>query len=659
LTRTRAGVTSIFVNNTVPPIIVLATTTLCFVPRPALCHTNSPTRLPEVVVTDTPIIEENWLTPLAGQVTAVSQEQIKELNAQDLPSALRRTPGVVISRHNPVGSFGGGDGGTVFIRGMGASRPGDEIVMTMDGIPRFVGVWTHPVMDTLSVDNAARLDVYKGAQPVLFGNMSFGVVDIVTKRQTQPGFHTELQLAYGCYDTWVETAEHGGRSGPVDYYLIQSFRTSDGHRDNASGELQNYLGRFGVDIGKNWNWSLLYNRTDNWAKDPGDIRTGRSQGEFDTTTDFGVMALANTFERADGWVKVYWEHGAIDWLGQFSNATHTNNSDTMTRWDTYGVKSRETFRPWDGAEWMVGLDLDFISGKTWNVTPPPGSGWNFPCDTFRIVQPYALVAQQFDLADGIWVKPSAGVRGFFHDEYPNEAGPQAGLVLGVHDTQLHFGYARGVNYPGIFAKAQRAFIPPLTYTDLKAETLNHFETGIRQDFGQKLRLELTGFVDNGQNRIIRTIPPPPPPTYLNRGTFSTHGIEATATWRPVADLAFFAGGTWLQATPADMPYAPRWSATMGASWHFLKHFTFSVDGSFVDDMFVLSRDRTSTAVNTQKVDEYFLLGARLAYEFRLPWQGAQAELFIAAENLTNADYEYKPGYPMPGINGMGGVRVMF
>ncbi|MCX7887448.1 MAG: TonB-dependent receptor plug domain-containing protein [Verrucomicrobiae bacterium] len=622
-------------------------------------ETNRTQRLPEVVVTSTPLIEENRLTPLAGQVTTVTKEQIKELNAQDMPSALRRTPGVVISRHNPIGSFGGADGGTVFIRGMGASRPGDEIVMTMDGIPRFVGVWTHPLMDTLSVDNAARLDVYKGAQPVLFGNMSFGVVDIVTKRQAVPGFHTELQLAYGSYDTWVQTAEHGGKVNAIDYYLIQSFRCSEGHRNNASGELQNYLGRFGYDLTSNWNLSLLYNRTDNWAKDPGDIRTGIHQGKFETTTDFGLMTLANQYQHADGWVKVYWEHGAIDWLGQYVSTTKRNDSDTMTRWDTYGVKMRETFRPFDGAEWMVGLDIDFIYGKTWNNTNRAVRVWTFPGETFRIIQPYAMVAQQFDLAEGIWIKPSAGVRGFFHDEYPNEAGPQAGVVLGVHDTRLHFGYARGVNYPGIYAKAQKAFIPPLQWRNLAAETLDHFEAGIRQDFGTKLRLEVVGFVDNGHNRIVRTVPPPPPPTYLNRGSFDTHGVEVTTTWRPVAELALFVGGTWLEAKPADLPYTPRWSATAGISWRFWKHFTFNMDATYVDRQHVLSRSRTTTAVNTEQVGSYFLLGGRLAYEFRLPWHDIRGELFIAGENLSDASYEYKPGYPMPGINGIGGVRLTF
>lgn len=41
----------------------------------------------------------------AAQKTLVTQEQMEDLNAQDLQTALRQTPGVTISRYNPVGSL--------------------------------------------------------------------------------------------------------------------------------------------------------------------------------------------------------------------------------------------------------------------------------------------------------------------------------------------------------------------------------------------------------------------------------------------------------------------------------------------------------------------------------------------------------------------------
>src|SRR4030065_498822 len=119
-----------------------------------------------------------------------TQQQISDLTAQDLPYALRRTPGVVISRYNQVGSFRDGDGGAVYIRGMGSSRPGAEIQILVDGVPKFAGVWTHPLMDTMSADIAEKIEVYKGAQPILFGNMAFGAVNLITKRQKEEGFAT-------------------------------------------------------------------------------------------------------------------------------------------------------------------------------------------------------------------------------------------------------------------------------------------------------------------------------------------------------------------------------------------------------------------------------------------------------------------------------------
>ena len=96
--------------------------------------------LEEIQVVASPIIERNLLDPFAGQKTLVSEAQIEILNVQDLTAALRKTPGINISRYNPIGSFGGGEGGAVFIRGMGSSRPGSEIKMYIDGIPMFMSI---------------------------------------------------------------------------------------------------------------------------------------------------------------------------------------------------------------------------------------------------------------------------------------------------------------------------------------------------------------------------------------------------------------------------------------------------------------------------------------------------------------------------------------
>ena len=614
-------------------------------------------QLPEVVVTASPIIEGNEVNRLGSQVTVVNQEQIEDLNAQDLPSALRRVPGVVISRHNPVGSFGGGEGGSIFIRGQGSSRPGAEIGMAVDGITKFVSIWTHPLMDVISVDNIASIDVYKGAQPVLFGNMASAVVDVHTKRMTEEGFTTKVQGAYGSYDTLVEVLEHGGKIKNFDYYLVQSLRRSDGHRENADGELQNYFGRVGYQPSKNWDVNVLVTHSDNYADDPGRVdRLVAADGRFKTRDYFSVGTLSNRYDWGEGYLKVYEEKGNIDWVDQQG----TPGLDTLTDYRNYGVKFRETFKPWSGGEILAGVDLDYISGEV-DVLSPSAPERHFPKETFRILGPHIALSQLIGTKEAFYAIPSAGLRYLDHSQFESETAPQYGLILGYRDTQIHGSYARGVNYPGIFVKAQDdLFLPGVNkWETLRPELVDHYEVGISHVFTKKLKADFTWFYNDGSDRIVISPPPPFPPVFKNIGDYTTKGVEGTVTFSPLPELSLFAGFTYLEAEPKDLPYSPEWTASVGANYRFLEKFMISVDGLYVDEQFVTSRGRTTTAVNTEKVGSYFLLNAKLTYDFRIPSWHLDCTAFVAGENLTDTEYEQKKSYPMPGINGMAGVTVRF
>lgn len=616
-----------------------------------------------MVVVAPPVIEGNDVNRLGSQVTTVTEKQIEDLNAQDLPSALRQTPGVVVSHHNPIGSFGGGEGGAIFIRGMGVSRPGAEVQILVDGVPKFVSVWTHPLMDVLSVDIIDHMQVYKGAQPVLFGNMAFAGVDITTKRQQQDGFYSSVEAAGGSFNTWVEVAEHAGKVEKFDYYLVQSFRSSDGHRDNADGELQDYFGHVGFQLDRNWYASLVFNHSSNWADDPGPVdHSTPPDGRFKVNDYFAVATVSHQYEKDEGYVKFYSDTGDIDWTDQYNETTGRNEDDTLTNYSNYGMRVRETVKPWEGGQIMAGFDLDYLSGKV-EIYSAPNPVSRFDRTTWNMFSPYLAVSQLFGSKDGLYAIPSAGARYIHHSEFEDEPGPQLGLIIGYKDTETHVSYARGINYPGIFAKANDELFMPgdNRWQDLTAELVDHFEAGVSQKFGNKVKADLTYFHDKGKDRIVVSPPPPFPPTWENIGSYTTQGAEATVTVFPLPDLAFFAGGTYLKATPDDLPYAPKWSASFGANYRFLRRFQISVDGSYVDGHYVTSRGRQENTVNVDEVGSYFLLNAKLTYDFVIPYMNHDfnAQLFVAGENLADADYEQKKGYPMPGVSGMGGIKLRF
>lgn len=142
--------------------------------------------LPSVDVVASPIVGESTVKAFGFQTTTMGVDQITALNAQDRASALRRTPGAAIARNNPVGAFGGGEGGAVFLRGLGSSRPGGEIETTIDGVPSGNGVFNHPLLDLIPVDLAGGVQVSRRAEPLATGNM-FAGINLVTQRVPEAG----------------------------------------------------------------------------------------------------------------------------------------------------------------------------------------------------------------------------------------------------------------------------------------------------------------------------------------------------------------------------------------------------------------------------------------------------------------------------------------
>jgi iron complex outermembrane receptor protein len=634
--------------------------------------------LPEVTVTATPIIQGNKVGPYGGSTSIVGAEQIADLNAQDLSSALRNTPGVNISRYNNIGSYGGAGGGAIFIRGMGASRPGSELLTLFDGVPRYNAVFSHSLLDTLSLDPADTITVYKSAQPQNFGN-AFTAIDITPKRATEAGLNSQVTGAYGNMNTGIEKVSSGGKIGSFDYYAGQSYRGTDGRRDNSGGTLRDYYFRLGYQLNDNWYLSYFGDFTDNYTEDPGATGQPSHMGNYKTADNMNVWTLANKYDNAEGYIKPYWNNGSADWLDQgmsdSGNPVPPNaTNNTLINWDLYGVRARENFHWWEGGEMQIGMDYDIISGQSTGEAYDPANNTYFNRTDFSIASPYLAANHLFGNKNDWYAQPSGGLRGYVHSVFDPELAPFGGLLFGYKDTELHANYARGVNYPGLNVAAfSTALIPPIAnnpatrdaWRNLDAETLNHYEFGVSRQFTPQLKADATVFLDEGHNRYILITPAAGPPTgFENLGDYHNYGIESSLTYQPDDDLSLFAGLTWLQSSVTGMPYAPEWTASAGFNWKFLKNFRLSMDLLYQDRMYVnpdKAYDRsTADPANNPRVPSFITVNAKLSYLFEMEKvRLKQSEIFLALENLTDSDYYYRPGYPMPGISGMLGVVLNF
>lgn len=292
------------------------------------------TTLPPIVVTTNPIVDRIRIDPFSSTSAVVTQSQLRDQNAFDLTTALRRTPGVQISRYNPVGSFGGDQGGAVFIRGMGVSRPGSEIKTYIDGVPFYMGVWNHPLLDMLPVNGMQSITVYKSPQPQINGN-NFASINLETKRATEDGVQANARISGGSFSTFIRQADLVGRKGNVDFMLAQGHAQSNGHRPNASGELNNVMGRIGLQLNPNWSVGTSFLYTTNTARDPGDNRVVAPAVAPQYTTEAGMVS-AFLSHRHDNWrgdLRFYFNKGAGNWLHQSGL-----DGDTLTNFQTVGMR---------------------------------------------------------------------------------------------------------------------------------------------------------------------------------------------------------------------------------------------------------------------------------------------------------------------------------
>jgi len=462
------------------------------------------TTLGKVKIVAPPIVASNDVDSFGSLSTVVNAEQIQDLNALDLSSALRRTPGVVVSRFNPVGSFGGGEGGAVYIRGQGASRPGSEIKTYIDGVPFYMGVWDHPLLDLLPVHAVGSVQVHKAPQPQRFGN-TFAAIELLPMQAPPEGQVNGLQLTGGSYATFTENALLSGRNGALDYVVAQGYARSDGARDDGDGRLLNGFARFSYRINDAWATSLMVLAADDKVSDPGENGLPETKGgRFNTQGQLIAAKLSHTHGVASGSLMLYSNTGRGSALEQPGL-----DGDTISDFDLKGLRWDERLALGGAGEVAAGLDVDEIDGTVNFRRVAPAEQAHYRGPTLRIVSPRIAFSYALDLPGAWTLTPSLGIRAYDHNIFDSTNAPHAGLVLKGDGQTYRLNASRGVNYPGQGVVVLSLLIPVLgeTWRNLAPETVEHVELGAAFELARSTHVDMAVFQDDYKDRYAFAFPP--------------------------------------------------------------------------------------------------------------------------------------------------------
>jgi iron complex outermembrane receptor protein len=612
--------------------------------------------LPKINVIANPLIESTYLDAYSSTSSIVSQDQIRDRNAVDITSALRTTPGVQISRYNPVGGYGGDQGGGVYIRGLGTARPGSEIKTYIDGVPFYSGVWGHSLLDILPVNGMSSITVYKSPQPQINGN-NFASINLTTKSATENGTHGDGRLSAGSFGTIIEQASVSSKQDNINFVLSQGFMKSNGHRANADGELKNIMGRLGVDINDHWKADATFLYTDNYANDPNLVRVGdgtyngsaNAVPKYETNAGMLTAAISHKYDSFNGEFRAYATSGKAKWSNYY-------NYLYKQEFDMNGFKFKENFIPWTGGLISGGVDFDNIYGKSSSSATVIND-----MPDMRITSPYIAVNQTIAVNNEWCLIPSAGIRFYEHNIYSSKTAPHAGLSLVSEKATFFANASRGVNYPG--QETVAVLGASSNWRTLSANDMNHYEIGMKLNPIKGTQFDMSIFHDQINSRFAYSYFDP---SVMRANAYKTdgdhtNGAELSLKQNLGDNWLGFVSFTYLDPQSSiNLPYMPRSAFVLGLNGN-VGLFKVAFDAQHQTKMWANTNNRVvqwGTGIGTTKeVDAFTVANVRVSYP--IPQMGKKGEVFVAAENLFDEKYEYAPGYRMPGISGHLGVIASF
>lgn len=596
-----------------------------------LKQTHRTLSIDEVVVTGSRIATDRRVLPMT--ISVVEREHIEHDNrASLLPTLVEQVPGLFITSRGVMGyGVASGAAGGISVRGVGGS-PTTGVMVLIDGHPQYMGLMGHPIADAYQSMIADRVEVVRGPASVLYGsNAMGGVINIITRKSSEPGSHTDLRLGYGSYNTLEAEAANRTRAGRFSSTVTASYSRSDGHRANMDYEQAGGYARLGYDLGREWEVAAEVNLTHFNAANPGSIASPIIDNDSRITRGTSSIALRN----AGGALSAFYNWGVHRINDGYAPDAEPLDYRFRSRDAIAGVMLYQSFALAKGNRTMVGADYRHFGGKALNRYQDGSADKIIADKQMDNVAAYIDMQQQITS----WLTLDAGLRMDYNSHIGTEWVPQGGVAVQLpRNMQLKAMVSKGFRFPTI----REMYMFPPQNPDLKAERMWNYELSLRQQVGN-VSYGVSLFYIDGEN-MIRTLPVDGRMMNVNTGRIENFGTEIEATWSVSSHLSLTANYSYLHmkypvvATPEHKLYA-------GARY---------------------TVGRWSVATDVQLLRGLVTQTSPLSEENVLLWNcdvgftlARQCRLYLRAENILAQRYEINAGYPMPRATLHGGVKLSF
>lgn len=487
-------------------------------------------------------------------IYVISEEDIRRSGMTSIPELLRMVPGMDVAREDATTW-------SISARGF-ANQAADKMLVLIDGRrvydPLIAGVFWDA--QDLPLYDIAQIEVIRGPGSSLWGADAVnGVINIITKnaKDTQG---LVVEAGAGTADGTIDSAQYGGKLGSRTNFRIfgkynrQSLFASDADPDKQNEPtISTFRGGFRVDSSLTSQDSLTVE---------GDLYSG-TNGEY-------FLQNSGTLSARDGGdVLTRWTHrldnGSETTLQVYWDNTNRIIYDSAWLRNTYDVDFQHQFTAAERHNIIWGVRADYSYDR---ATNSPISGLLPDRVGFKVFD--GFVQDEIPLA-GDRFQLVAGSK-FEHNDYTGfewQPNLRFAWTPDSHQT-LWTAVSRGVVVPSRLNRSAYLNLPPtvvqpgmppvaISYTgnpDFTSQSQLAYEAGYRTALGHNLSLDLAGFFNIYDHLVSGEAGAPSLSFYpdfhivqpfvagnMMRG--ETHGLELSATWKPIERWKIAGSYSWL------------------------------------------------------------------------------------------------------------------
>ncbi len=647
-------------------------------------------KLEEVVVTATLIPTPAKELPVPVQV--ISRKEIKESRANDLsevlteylPEHFQKYPGALSS---------------VSIRGFRSDTTGTDIkghvLVLIDGHRAGTGN-----IAEIPLENVERIEIVRGPGSVVYGSAAMGgVINIITRKGHGPP-SANVGAEFG---SWNYTKGQAGFSGG---FLDNRIGISVTGRTITQGSYDMGGGARVPNTGYN---DQAYSASLFAAPNPDNtfFAVGNFYQAWDVGTPNPTYMEPDLVDNKDisrwygsiGYDGTLPDYG-MNWHLSYYNVLDQNRwnypqaaygyTSATTEQHTQGVRSQFTLPTFSFGRLLMGFNWDRIDVSSF--TKPAG----FPWSPDSHYDNYAFLAEEkID-----WNKLTL-LLGIRYDLFQEQVLPTEGLDVLKENQQFgHISWRTGVTYRFLDwlsgrAAAGSAFTIPsadelagryqsgqwmkiIGNPNLKPESGTTYEAGLDAELAG-FKPSLTFFYTDYNNKITGGFPACVDgdctwTTYENVAGAVLSAFEGSVSYkksftlndmridlRPFMNFIYYTQRELKDTSYANIlksntvPYVPLWDVAGGVEVSFNRKVTLLFTGLYTGDEKQEDFDFLSPNY-CQAVDKggFTIFSAKLSYR-----PTKYLEVFVASDNLTDKNYAFVDGYPMPGRSFRGGLQYRF